>query len=157
MAGKQSAGLLLYRRSRGGWQVFLVHPGGPYWAAKDRGAWSIPKGELESGQDPLEAARREFTEETGLPIAGRFVTLAPVKQAGGKVVHAFAVEAEGDPTAIRSNTFSLEWPPRSGRFRDFPEVDRAGWFGLDEAMERLGTGQRPLIDQLRILLGRTSA
>jgi predicted NUDIX family NTP pyrophosphohydrolase len=152
MAGKQSAGLLLYRRSQGDWQVFLVHPGGPFWKAKDMDSWSIPKGEFESGEDPLQVATREFTEETGLPVAGNFTTLAPVKQPGGKVVHAFAVEADCDPAAIKSNTFSLEWPPRSGRFRQFPEVDRAGWFGLGEAAERIGKGQRRLIDQLRILL-----
>jgi predicted NUDIX family NTP pyrophosphohydrolase len=152
MASKQSAGVLLYRRRDNGWQVLLVHPGGPYWKRKDPGAWSIPKGEFEPGEDPLESAKREFTEETGLPIAGNFVTLAPVKQAGGKVVHAFAVEADCDPAKIKSNTFSLEWPPRSGRFRQFPEVDRAGWFGLKEAAERIGKGQRPLLDQLRTLL-----
>jgi predicted NUDIX family NTP pyrophosphohydrolase len=157
VAGKQSAGLILFRRLQGAWQVFLVHPGGPYWKGKDRGAWSIPKGEFELGEDPLQAAKREFTEETGLRVAGNFATLTPVKQAGGKVVHAFAVEADCDPTTIKSNTFSLEWPPRSGRFRQFPEVDRAGWFGLEEAAERMGKGQRPLIDQLRMLVGDPSS
>src|SRR4029450_6276568 len=127
MAGKQSAGLLLHRHSQDVCQVFLVHPGGPFWKAKDLGAWSIPKGEFELGEDPLQAAKREFTEETGLRVAGNIATLAPVKQAGGKVVHAFAVEADCDPAAIKSNTFSLEWPPRPGRVRQFPAVDRAGW------------------------------
>jgi predicted NUDIX family NTP pyrophosphohydrolase len=152
MAGKQSAGLLLYCHHQGGWQVFLVHPGGPYWKAKDGGAWSIPKGEFEPGEDPLVAASREFTEETGLAVTGPFVPLAPVKQPGGKTVHAWAVEGNCDPAAIKSNTFSLEWPPRSGRFRQFPEVDRAGWHQLEEAMERISKGQRPLVDQLRTLL-----
>jgi predicted NUDIX family NTP pyrophosphohydrolase len=157
MAGKQSAGLLLYRHSQGVCQVFLVHPGGPFWKAKDLGAWSIPKGEFELGEDPLQAAKREFTEETGLRVTGNFATLAPVRQAGGKVVHAFAIEADCDSAAIKSNTFSLEWPPRSGQFRQFPEVDRADWFALEEAAERIGKGQRPLIDQLRTLLKDRSA
>jgi predicted NUDIX family NTP pyrophosphohydrolase len=108
VAGKQSAGLILYRRHQNAWQVFLVHPGGPYWKAKDVGAWSIPKGEFEPGEDSLAAASREFTEETGLAVAGPFVPLTPVKQPGGKTVHAWAVEGDFDPAAIRSNTFSME-------------------------------------------------
>jgi predicted NUDIX family NTP pyrophosphohydrolase len=153
---KQSAGLLLYRRQGNGWGVFLVHPGGPYWKAKDLGAWSIPKGEFEPGEPPLEAAKREFTEETGLEIAETFMALTPVKQAGGKVVHAFAVEGNCDPAAIKSNTFSVEWPPHSGRFQQFPEVDRAGWFGLEDAALRINKGQRALIDQLSLLLAGDS-
>jgi predicted NUDIX family NTP pyrophosphohydrolase len=153
VAGKQSAGLLLYRRFQGVWQVFLVHPGGPFWKAKDLGAWSIPKGEFAPREDPLEAAKREFTEETGLAIAGTFATLAPVKQAGGKVVHAFAVEGDCDPASIKSNTFSLEWPPRSGRRREFPEIDRGEWFRLEEAEERITNGQRGLLGELRTVLG----
>jgi predicted NUDIX family NTP pyrophosphohydrolase len=121
------------------------------------GVWSIPKGEFERGEEPLQAAKREFTEETGLRIAGNFATLAPVKQGCGKVVHAFAVEADCDPAAIKSNTFSLEWPPRSGQFRQFPEVDRAGWFALERAAEQIGKGQRSLLDQLRTLLKDRSA
>jgi predicted NUDIX family NTP pyrophosphohydrolase len=152
MASKQSAGVLLYRRRDNNWQVFLVHPGGPYWRAKDLGAWSIPKGEFEPADEPLESAKREFAEETGLKVSGTLVPLAPVKQPGGKMVHAWAVEGDCDPTAARSNTFSMEWPPRSGRQREFPEIDRAAWFGLEEAGERIGKGQRPLIDQLRTLL-----
>ena len=153
MAGKQSAGLLLYRRHQDAWQVFLVHPGGPYWKAKDRGAWSIPKGEFEPSEDLLEAARREFTEETDLPIDGTFMPLSPVRQPGGKTVHAWAVEGDCDPAAIRSNTFSMEWPPRSGRQREFPEIDRGEWFGLEEAEGRISEGQRGFLDQLRALLG----
>lgn len=155
MAGKQSAGLILYRRYQDAWQIFLVHPGGPYWKTKDRGAWSIPKGQFEPGEDPLAAARREFTEETSLALAGPFVPLTPVKQPGGKTVHAWTVEGDCDPAGIRSNTFSMEWPPRSGRQREFPEVDRAGWFGLNEARERITKGQRGFLDQLRALLSET--
>jgi predicted NUDIX family NTP pyrophosphohydrolase len=157
VAGKQSAGLILYRRRlQGAWQVFLVHPGGPYWKAKDTGAWSIPKGEFGPGEDPLVVAKREFTEETGFPIDGTFVPLNTVRQPGGKTVHAWAVEGDCDPAAIRSNTFSMEWPPRSGRQREFPEVDRAGWFGLEEAGKRITKGQRGLLEQLRVLLGDAS-
>jgi predicted NUDIX family NTP pyrophosphohydrolase len=153
VAGKQSAGLILYRRHQDAWQIFLVHPGGPYWKAKDRGAWSIPKGEFQAGEDPLAAASREFTEEMGLAVAGPFVPLTPVKQPGGKTVHAWAVEGDCDPAATRSNTFSMEWPPRSGRQREFPEIDRAEWFGLEEAEGRISKGQRGFLDQLRALLG----
>ena len=153
MASKQSAGVLLYRRRGDSWQVFLVRPGGPFWKAKDLGAWSIPKGEFKPGEDPLESATREFTEETGLRIAGSFVPLLPVKQPGGKVVHAFAIEGDCDPALIKSNTFSLEWPPRSGRRRGHPEIDRGEWFGLEEAAKKIGKGQTTLIDQLRVLVG----
>ena len=153
MASRQSAGVLLYRRRNDGWQVFLVHPGGPYWKAKDLGAWSIPKGEFKAGEDPLERAKREFAEETGLLITGTFIPLLPVKQSGGKVVHAFAVEGDGDPALVKSNTFSLEWPPRSGRRQEFPEIDRGEWFGLEEASVKIGKGQTTLINQLRVLVG----
>ena len=153
MTPKQSAGVLLYRRRDDGWQVFLVHPGGPYWKRKDLGAWSIPKGEFKPGEDLLESAKREFTEETGLLIAGTFMPLVPVKQPGGKVVHAFAVEGDCDPASIKSNAFSLEWPPRSGQGREFPEIDRGEWFGLEEASLKIGKGQATLIDQLRVLVG----
>jgi predicted NUDIX family NTP pyrophosphohydrolase len=147
MAQKTSAGLLLYRR-RGELEVFLVHPGGPYWAKRDSGAWSLPKGEFEQGEDPLQAARREFTEETGFVIDGEFRRLDPVKQAGGKVIHAWAVECDCDASRVRSNLFSLEWPPESGRIQQFPEVDRAGWFALSEARKRIIGGQMGLLDQL---------
>jgi len=150
---KQSAGLLLYRVREGALEVFLVHPGGPFWAKKDLGAWSIPKGEIGGGEDPLEAARREFEEETGFRPEGVFRELAPVRQKSGKVVHAWAVEGDCDAAAIRSNTFPLEWPPRSGRWMDVPEVDRAGWFDLDTARAKILEGQRGLLEELRRLVG----
>lgn len=149
MAKKQSAGLLLYRR-RPALEIFLVHPGGPYWVKKDEGAWSIPKGEFGEGDDPLEAARRELREETGFSIDGDLTRLDPVKQPGGKTVNAWMVEADVDPDELVSNTFEMEWPPRSGRIRRFPEVDRASWFDLDEARSRILRGQLPLIDQLEV-------
>jgi len=145
---RTSAGLLPYRRRGGGLDVFLVHPGGPFWSGKDDHAWSIAKGEVEDGEDLLAAAHREFGEETGFRLAGPSVALEPVRQAGGKIVHAFAIEAELDPTAIRSNTFTLEWPPRSGRFREYPEVDRAAWFALADARSRIHKGQIPLLTAL---------
>ena len=150
---KQSAGLLLYRVHQGALEVFLVHPGGPFWAGKDLGAWSIPKGEIEEGEDLLEAARREFAEETGFRPEGVFRELAPVRQKSGKVVRAWAVEGDCDAAAIRSNTFPLEWPPRSGRWMDVPEVDRAGWFDLDTARAKILEGQRGLLEELRRLVG----
>lgn len=146
---RQSAGLLLYRRARDGEvEVFLVHPGGPYWAKKDTSAWSIPKGESGAGEDALDTALREFTEETGFSVEGPYVGLQPVRQPGGKVVTAFAVQGDCDPRALRSNTFILEWPPRSGRHREFPEVDRGDWFTLEQARDRILRGQLPLLDQL---------
>lgn len=150
---KVSAGILLYRCVARGIEVFLVHPGGPFWARKDVGAWSIPKGEIEPGEDPLARAKREFTEETGFAVAGEFRALALVRQAGGKIVHAWAVEGDADAAAIRSNRFSLEWPPRSGRSQEFPEVDRAAWFDLETARQKLNPAQRALIDALERLLG----
>jgi predicted NUDIX family NTP pyrophosphohydrolase len=153
MAGKSSAGLVLYRRRLGVGEVFLVHLGGPFWQAKDRGAWSIPKGELTPDEDPLDAARREFAEETGFDISGEFRRLVPIRQPSGKTIHAWAVEGDCDPAAIRSNTFSIEWPPRSGTVREFPEIDRAAWFALDEARERITKGQRGFLDQVRQWLG----
>jgi predicted NUDIX family NTP pyrophosphohydrolase len=145
---KTSAGILLYRRRADAIEVFLVHPGGPYWARKEKGSWSIPKGEHAEDEDALAAAKREFREETGLPIEGRFEPLGEVKQRGGKIVRAWAVEGDCDPDAIESGTFEMEWPPRSGRRRTFPEVDRAGWFGLDVARELLVSGQVALVDEL---------
>jgi predicted NUDIX family NTP pyrophosphohydrolase len=151
---KTSAGLLMYRIRPGGVEVFLVHPGGPFWAKKDAGAWSIPKGEYVDGKGPLAAARREFEEETGIVPDGPFIELGAVRQAGGKVVTAWAFEGDCDPAAIRSNTFTLEWPPGSGRAREFPEVDRAGWFDLEAAEEKILKGQLPFLRRLAECLGR---
>jgi predicted NUDIX family NTP pyrophosphohydrolase len=145
---KRSAGLLMYRYSNAAIEVFLVHPGGPFWAKKDLGAWSIPKGEYEVGEEPLAAARREFEEETGFPAVGRFIELGDLKQPGGKIVSAWAFEGDCDPKALRSNTFTIEWPPRSGRKEEFPEVDRASWYSVDEAKQRLLPGQRAFLDRL---------
>jgi len=141
-----SAGILAYRHHNG-LEVLLAHPGGPFWAKKDAGAWSIPKGLVESG-DLLACARREFTEETGLIADGEFIPLTPVRQKSGKTVHAFAVAADFDLIDCRSNFFEIEWPPRSGKRKRFPEVDRAGWFTLDEAGEKLLPGQRIFLDRL---------
>jgi predicted NUDIX family NTP pyrophosphohydrolase len=150
---KASAGLVIYRRRGAAAQVLLVHPGGPLWQGKDLGAWSIPKGELAPDENPLTAARREVAEETGLDISGEFRPLVSLRQPSGKTVHAWAVEGDCDPARIRSNTFPLEWPPRSGRVREFPEIDRAAWFSLDEARDRITKGQRGFLDQLRQALG----
>jgi predicted NUDIX family NTP pyrophosphohydrolase len=151
VAKKTSAGLLLYRR-RGELEVFLVHPGGPFWAKKDVGAWTIPKGEIAEGEDPLDAAKREFLEETGFHIEGEFARLNPIEQAGGKIVQAWAIEADCDPAQLQSNRFAIEWPPKSGKTRNFPEVDRAGWFTASEARTKILAGQVGLIDQLVSLL-----
>jgi predicted NUDIX family NTP pyrophosphohydrolase len=151
---RQSAGLLPFRRRAGGLEVFLVHPGGPFWAKKDQGAWSIPKGEYEPGEDPLAAARREFAEETGIVPEGDFVALTPLRQRGGKIVRAFAFESDLDPHTIKSNTFVMEWPPRSGRQQEFPEVDRAGWFTVDAAKQKLLAAQVGLVEELARLLAR---
>jgi predicted NUDIX family NTP pyrophosphohydrolase len=146
---KHSAGLLVYRRRDGDVEVLLVHPGGPFWAAKDEGAWSLPKGEFEEDEEPLEVAAREFREELGVPPpGGPSVFLGELRQSGGKRVRAWAVEGDLDPGEVRSNTFTLEWPPRSGRVREFPEVDRAGWFRLEEARRKLVRGQAGFLDRL---------
>jgi predicted NUDIX family NTP pyrophosphohydrolase len=133
-------------------EVLLVHPGGPFWARKDLGAWSVPKGEFGEDEDPLEAARREFQEETGLAVSDDFAPLKSIRQAGGKVVHAWAVEGDCDPDVIRSNAFSMEWPPRSGTQQEFPEVDRAAWFTLQQARDKIIRSQQPLLDQLEHIL-----
>jgi predicted NUDIX family NTP pyrophosphohydrolase len=145
---KLSAGLLMYRGRGDGLQVLLVHPGGPFFAKKDDGAWSIPKGEADDGEDLLATACREFEEETGLEPIGPFRELSPVKLKSGKVVHAWAFEGDCDPGAIRSNTFTMEWPPRSGRKQEFPEIDRAAFFSLEEAAKRINPAQRALLDEL---------
>jgi predicted NUDIX family NTP pyrophosphohydrolase len=151
MATKRSAGILLHRRRDGAHEVLLVHPGGPFWAKKDAGAWSIPKGEYENGEEPRAAALREFAEELGAPPPdGELVELGEVRQRGGKVVTAWALAGDADADAVRSNTFTMEWPPRSGTIGEFPEVDRAAWFSLDEARERILPGQAPLLDRLAV-------
>jgi len=150
---ERSAGLMLYRRGQGGLEVLLVHPGGPFWAKKDDGAWSIPKGIQGKGEDAPAAARREFEEETGLAPSGELVALGEFRQPAGKIVSAYAVEGEFDPAALNSNRFSIEWPPRSGRMRDFPEVDRAAWFSPEEANRKLLRGQVPILAALLSRLG----
>ena len=145
---KQSAGILLYRMTDNLLQVFLVHPGGPYFRKKDDGAWSIPKGEYLDDEEPLVAAQREFAEEVGQPVTGNFIKLTPVKQKSGKVVHAWAVEGNVDHTNIVSNLFEIEWPPRSGKKARFPEIDRAGWFDLETAKVKIIPGQVGLIEEL---------
>lgn len=145
---RQSAGILVFRRKAKAVEVLLVHPGGPFWAKRDAGAWSIPKGEYADGDDAEKAARREFTEETGWTLEGPLVPLGKVMQRTGKVVTAFAAEGDFDTATLESNSFEMEWPPASGRRATFPEVDRAGWFTPEEARVKLIEGQRPLIDRL---------
>ena len=151
---RRSAGILLYRNGVDMPEVLLVHPGGPFWAKKDLGAWSIPKGEPEPGEDPRDCALREFAEELGSPPpGGELVELGEIRQRGGKVVTAWAAEGDLDPETIHSDTFTLEWPPRSGVQREFPEVDRAAWFAPDEARRRLVPAQAELVDRLLERLG----
>jgi len=147
-AAKHSAGLLVYRRTIvGAFEFLLVHPGGPYWSRRDDGAWSIPKGEIGPHEEPLAAAQREFTEETGLAVGGPFVALRPIRQRSGKVVDCWLVEADLDLSAFHSNTFDIEWPPRSGRTLSAPECDRAAYFEADAAMVKILPGQSPIIAQ----------
>jgi predicted NUDIX family NTP pyrophosphohydrolase len=146
-----SAGILLYRRGDSGWEVLLVHPGGPFWQRKDLGAWSIPKGEVEEGEDLLAAARRELREETGFVAEGLAIPLGHVRQRSGKLVHAWAVEADVDPDQLRSNTFEIEWPRGSRRMRSFPEVDRAAWFDVADARRRIVPAQAAFLDALTAL------
>jgi predicted NUDIX family NTP pyrophosphohydrolase len=150
---KRSAGILMYRRGGQGLELLLVHPGGPFWARKDLGAWSIPKGEYSGSEDPLTVAVREFEEETGLRPLGEFAPLGEVVQPGRKVVTAFALEGDFDPAMLKSNTFELEWPPKSGRKTIFPEVDRAAWFSPDQACEKILPGQRDFIARLLKAVG----
>ena len=145
---KRSAGILLYRRTREGVEFLLVHPGGPFWAGKDEGAWSIPKGEHGPDEDPLEAALREFEEEIGARPGGDPVPLTPVRQKGGKIVTAWALEGDVDPGSVRSNTFTMEWPPRSGSMKTFPEIDGAEWFELEGARARINPAQLPLLEEM---------
>jgi predicted NUDIX family NTP pyrophosphohydrolase len=145
---KRSAGLLMYRRRNGALEAFLVHPGGPLWAKKDLGVWTIPKGQYLANEEPLEAAKREFEEETGFSPQGEFIELGELKQASGKIVSAWAFEGDCDPERLKSNTFTMEWPPRSGLQIEAPEIDRGGWFGLEEARLRLLPGQLAFLDRL---------
>ena len=142
-----SAGLLMYRTRENKLEFLLVHPGGPFWRNKDAGAWTIPKGEIEPSEEPLAAAQREFEEELGIMPAGRFFELAAVRQKGGKLIHAWAFEGEFDPERIRSNVFSMEWPPHSGRQQEFPEVDRAAWFDLETAKSKINPAQISLLEE----------
>jgi predicted NUDIX family NTP pyrophosphohydrolase len=157
MAAKQSAGLLLYRRGDAGLEVLLAHPGGPFWAKKDQGAWSIPKGEFLEGEEPLAAARREFAEEIGTRVEGEALALTPLQQPSRKVVHAFAIEHDLNVDRISSNTFELEWPPKSGKKLAVPEVDRAAWFPLPEARRRIQKGQAPILEELQRRVGRPAS
>jgi len=157
MAKRISAGILLYRFRAGMLEVFLVHPGGPYWTRKDAGAWSIPKGEVEEGADELATARREFEEETGSAIHGEFVALTPLKQPSGKLVHAWAVSGDINASSVKSNMFSMEWPPRSGKQKEFPEADRGEWFSVAAAKEKITAGQRAFLDQLQARLNTVGA
>jgi predicted NUDIX family NTP pyrophosphohydrolase len=147
----------MYRRVGSKLEVLLVHPGGPYWRRKDEGAWSIPKGEINADEDAEVAARREFTEETGVALAGPLEPLGEIRQRGGKRVIAFAVEGDVDVQTIKSNTFEIEWPPKSGRMQTFPEIDRAGWFDLPPAHAKILQSQRPLLDRLAELVGQPGA
>jgi predicted NUDIX family NTP pyrophosphohydrolase len=150
---KQSAGILMYRRVGRGVELLLVHPGGPFWKKRDFGAWSIPKGEYAPGEDPLAVAVREFEEETGVRLSGKFQPLGEVAQKGGKIVTAWAMEGDLDPASINSNTFEIEWPPKSSRKATFPEVDRAAWFSPDDARARILPSQSPFIARLMEMIG----
>jgi predicted NUDIX family NTP pyrophosphohydrolase len=150
---QRSAGILLHRRRGAGLEVLLVHPGGPFWAGKDAGAWSIPKGIVGAGENPLAAARREFAEETGAEPQGEAMALGAFRQSAAKIVEVWAVEGEFDPASLKSNTFEMEWPPRSGRCAEFPEADRAAWFAPEEAARKLIQGQRAVLEALLRQLG----
>jgi predicted NUDIX family NTP pyrophosphohydrolase len=149
---RKAAGILLFRRSEKGLEVLLAHPGGPLWARKDVRAWTIPKGQFTDEEAPLAAARREFEEEMGSPPSGDFKSLGAIKQPGGKLVHAFAAESDFDVTTVKSNLFTLEWPPKSGRTAEFPEVDRAAWYSIEDARLKILKGQEPFLDRLLALL-----
>ena len=150
---KTSAGLLLFREVSGHLEVLLVHPGGPFWAKKDEGAWSIPKGEFEDNEDPLAAAKREFEEETGFTVDGEMIFLEPLRQPSGKLVYAWAIKRDLDPSQLKSNSFSMEWPPKSGRYQEFSEIDRAAWFAIEEASRKILKGQAAFLVQLQEKLG----
>ncbi len=152
MKRKNSAGILLFRRSNKILEVLLVHPGGPFWARKDDGSWSIPKGELDENEDRLKCAIREFEEETGGQLRGEFIELHPLKQKSGKIIYAWATEGDFDPSEFKSNFFEMEWPPRSGKMKEFPEADKVQWFSIAEANKKLLAGQAPFLSQLQGLL-----
>jgi predicted NUDIX family NTP pyrophosphohydrolase len=154
VATKTSAGILLYRSQGSQLEVFLVHPGGPFWKKRDDGAWSIPKGEYEGDADALEAAKREFTEETSFTASGEFVRLEPLRQSSGKRISVWAVAGDVDPRKLRSNTFRMEWPPKSGVQQEFPEVDRGDWFDMQSARRKLVSGQVPFLTQLEVIIAR---
>jgi predicted NUDIX family NTP pyrophosphohydrolase len=145
---KRSAGVLLFRKSPGGVELLLAHPGGPFWAGKDEGAWSIPKGEHDASEDARTAARRELWEETGIVISGELIELGTYKQPSGKLVSAWAIEGDFDPKNLKSNSCRVEWPPRSGEFIDVPEIDRAAWFSIDDALKKITKGQIPIVRAL---------
>jgi predicted NUDIX family NTP pyrophosphohydrolase len=146
---KESAGLLMFCRRKDELEVLLAHPGGPFWKNKDLGAWTIPKGEIQPGEEPLETARREFAEELGFAPEGTFIPLSPIQQKGGKRVQVWAFEGDCDPATMKSNTFQMEWPPRSGRLEEFPEVDRAAFFNLAEAKQRINPAQIACLEELK--------
>jgi predicted NUDIX family NTP pyrophosphohydrolase len=152
---RKSAGILLYRFKKGGFEVFIVHPGGPFWVNKDLGSWSIPKGEYSDDEDALEAAKREFQEETGLSVSGNFIELGEVRQPSGKLVWVWALESDLEVEGIKSNTFQMEWPPKSGNMNEFPEVDRGEWFSLTEARQKILKGQIPFLDILEQRINNT--
>lgn len=154
-SGKRSAGLLMFRRRDEGVEVLLVHPGGPFWAKKDEGAWSLPKGVIDPGEDELLAAIREFEEETGSTAEGDFIALTPRRQPSGKVIYAWAIEGDCDPEAMESNTFTMEWPPRSGKMSEFPEADRIEWFDTESAKRKIISGQKGFIEEFENFLKRT--
>ena len=145
---KQAAGILLFRRGKAGVEVLLAHPGGPLWARKDYGSWTLPKGQFTDGELPLDAAKREFEEEMGSAPTGDFQSLGTLKQPSGKIIHAWAAESDFDSSSVKSNLFSMEWPPKSGQMGEFPEIDRAGWFPIDQARIRILKGQAPFLDRL---------
>jgi predicted NUDIX family NTP pyrophosphohydrolase len=154
LSGKRSAGLLMYRRTGSAVEVLLVHPGGPFWAKKDEGAWSLPKGIIDPGEDELLAAIREFEEETGFTAEGDFIALTPRRQPSGKIIYAWAIEGDGDPSVMKSNTFTMEWPPRSGEMGEFPEADRVEWFDIESAKSKIIKGQKGFIEEFENFIKR---
>lgn len=153
---KKSAGLLLFREVMGRFEVLLAHPGGPFWAKKDEGAWSIPKGEFDDNENPLQAARREFKEETGFTANGEMIPLEPLRQSNAKIVYAWAMKGDFNPTLLKSNMFAIEWPPKSGKQQEFPEIDRVAWYSLEEASHKILKGQAAFLKQLQEKLSSKS-